>query len=160
MDNRKARVRNTRKFGRGVFALKKIARGEVIAAFDGPILDDEFEGWNEDLNNHAIQCAENIWRDSKGIARLINHSCEPNCGIKDYFKVVAMRDIQAGEQITWDYEMTEKNWWWKMKCRCGSGTCRKVIGNYSRMPAAIRIKYQGFISQWLLGKPYRPRRRR
>ncbi|MGZ3723981.1 MAG: SET domain-containing protein [Bdellovibrionales bacterium] len=160
MDNRKVKIRNTRQFGRGVFAERKIKKGEVIAAFDGPFLDDDFEGWTEDLMNHAIQYAKAAWRDSTGIARLINHSCEPNCGIKNYFQVVAMRDILPGEHITWDYEMTEKNSWWKMKCRCGNASCRKIIGNYSRMPLAVRNKYRGFISEWLLGKPFRARRPR
>ena len=154
MDNRKAEVGSTRKYGQGVFAKSKIKEGEVVAAFDGPFLDNDFDGWTEDLSNHAIQYAKDSWRDSKGIARLINHSCEPNCGIKNYFEVVAMRDILPGEHITWDYEMTEKSRWWKMKCHCGNKSCRKLIGNYSRMPVAIRKKYQGFISEWLTGKQF------
>ena len=91
-----------------------------------------------------------LWRDSRGIARFVNHSCDPNCGIKRRFDIVAMRPIAAGEQITWDYEMTEKSWWMKMKCCCGLPICRKRIGSYSRMPKHIRLKYKGYISRWLL----------
>ncbi len=61
-----------------------------------------------------------------------------------------MRDINSGEQITWDYEMTEKNEHWKMKCKCGNKSCRGVIGNYKNMPLAIRKKYAGYISDWLI----------
>ena len=150
MDNSKAKVRRTKKYGRSVFAVRPIRKGELIASFDGEIYDDDFDEWTDDLLNHAIQFGKAIWRDSKGMARYINHSCEPNCGIKKLFSIVAMRPIEAGEQITWDYEMTEKNPWWKMKCRCGSPVCRKVIGNYTRMPKAVRLKYKGFISEWLL----------
>ena len=152
MDNPKALVRNTKKYGKAVFAREDIKKGEVIACFDGKRFDNDFEDWTDDLYNHAIQYGKTDWRDSKGIARLINHSCEPNCGITKYFRVVAMRAIAEGEQITWDYEMTEKNKYWKMKCRCGSKICRKVIGNYSRMPKSVRKKYEGFISEWLLKK--------
>ena len=155
MDNPKVTVRRTKKFGRGVFATKKIKKGEVIAIFDGEFLDDDFDDWSEDILNHAIQFAKSGFRDSKGIARYVNHSCEPNCGIKDYFKIVAMRHILPGEHVTWDYEMTERSSWWKMKCACGSVICRKIIGNYTNMPRAIRKKYAGFISPWLLGKPLR-----
>ncbi len=152
MDNQKVSVHRTKKFGRGVFADKKIRKGEIIAAFDGPIYDDSVEVWTKDMYNHAIQFGTAIWRDSKGIARLINHSCEPNCGIKKLFNVVAMRDINPGEQITWDYEMTEKNKDWKMKCKCGNLNCRGIIGNYKNMPLAIRQKYSGYISTWLTNK--------
>ena len=159
MDNPKAGVRRTKTCGRGVFAVADIRAGEVIAAFDGPVYDDSFDAWTADLLGHTIQFDTAKWRDSLGIARLINHSCDPNCGIKRRFEVVAMRDIAKGEQITWDYEMTERSWWWRMKCRCGSPECRKVIGSYSRMPARVRRRYKGFISSWLLRGARRRRRR-
>ncbi|NJL25190.1 MAG: SET domain-containing protein [Calothrix sp. SM1_5_4] len=152
MDNAKVKVRRTRKFGRGVFALKKIRRGETIASFDGDIFDDDFAEWTEDLLNHAIQIGKALWRDSEGIARLVNHSCEPNCGIKRRVDIVAMRDIEAGEQITFDYEMTEKSDWWRMRCRCGAPSCRKWIGSYRNLPRRQRLKYKGFISSWLLSR--------
>jgi SET domain-containing protein len=145
-------VRQTKRFGLGVFALKKIRRGEVVAKFDGPFYDNKFDGWNRDLLTHTIQCGPALWRDSLGPARYMNHSCDPNCGIQRRFEVVAMRTIEAGEQITWDYEMTEKSWWYRLKCRCGARECRKVIGSYSLMPKKTRQKYAGFISSWLTRK--------
>lgn len=157
MDNSKVSVRRTKKFGRAVFANRKIRKGEIIAAFDGPVIDGNYEHWTDDLYNHAIQIGKDTWRDSNGIARFINHSCEPNCGIKNLIEVVAMRDIEKGEQITWDYEMTEKNPDWKMRCRCGEPNCRKIIGNFSRMPRNVRKKYEGYISEWLKPIPKRNR---
>lgn len=152
MDNPKVSVRNTRKYGRGVYADRAIRKGEIIAAFDGPILDDDFEPWTADLLSHAIQIGPRKWRDSKGIARLVNHSCDPNCGIRGLNRIVAMRPIAAGEQITWDYEMTEKSDWWRMKCRCGSNICRGRIGHYKNLPPATRRKYRGYISKWITGR--------
>lgn len=150
-DSPKVRVRKTKKFGRAVFAIKHIRKGEVVAVFDGPILDEEFDDWTDELLIYPIQFAKEKWRDSIGIARWINHSCDPNCGIKQLFKIVAMRAIAPGEQVTWDYEMSEKSTWMKMKCLCGSPLCRKRIGNYKNMPLVTRKKYAGFISKWLLG---------
>ncbi len=151
-DNPKIFLRRTKKYGQGVYAREPIKKGEVVAVYDGPFYDNEFDGWTPDLLGHTIQCGKALWRDSKGVARYVNHSCDPNCGIKGRFKIKAMRDIAAGEQITWDYEMTEKSWWWRMRCRCGSSICRKVIGTYSNMPQSIRRKYKGFISTWLTQK--------
>jgi len=151
MDNPKVSVRTTKKYGKAVFADKDINKGEVIAMFDGKIYDIDFEGWNDRICDHVVQFEKGKWRISKGIGQRINHSCEPNCGIKDLFKVVAMRKIKAGEEITWDYEMTERNvTGWSMVCKCGTKSCRKKIGNYDNMPEATRKKYKGYISEWLL----------
>lgn len=148
-DNPKVSTKNTRHQGKGVFVKERITKGEVIAVFDGNIYDHK-SIWTDELRNHCIQFERKKWRDSTGIARLINHSCEPNCGIKDSFSVVAMRDIEKGEEITWGYEMTEDNLYWRMDCSCGSLSCRKVIGAYKNMPLATRRKYKGYISKWLL----------
>nr|XP_025885096.1 histone-lysine N-methyltransferase ATXR7 isoform X3 [Solanum lycopersicum] len=64
-----------------------------------------------------------------GIARFVNHSCEPNCytkvisveGQKKIF-IYAKRHIAAGEEITYNYKFPfeEK----KIPCNCGSKRCR------------------------------------
>ena len=148
-DNKKVELRKAGNRGKGIFAKKLIKKGETIASFDGQIYEYEHR-WNDYLRNHTIQFEKRRWRDSKGIAVFINHSCEPNCGVKNLFDIVAMRDIKKDEELTWDYEMTEANPIWKMKCRCKTPSCRGVIGNYKNMPLAIRKKYKGFISQWLI----------
>lgn len=150
MDSQKVVIRETQNRGRGVFSIKPIKKDEIIASFDGPVYDAD-SVWDERNLNHAIQFGENQWRDSLGIARVVNHSCEPNCGIKNKFDLVAMRDISINEELTWDYEMTENNHYgWQMQCQCGSAICRKSIGRYDNLPQAIREKYAGYISEWLL----------
>lgn len=149
MDNPKVIVRETKRFGKSLFANDLIKEGEIIALFDGPIFDYNYYGWTQELEDHCIQFGKRKWRDSIGFARYINHSCEPNCGVKDLFKIIAMRDIKGGEELTWDYEMTEDNEIWRMKCLCGSKKCRGEIGAYRNMPQEVREKYKGFISEWL-----------
>ena len=151
MDNPKAEVRKA-KHGKGVFAKLKIRKGELVASFDGRVL-----GWNAPWTyyqlTHAVQFAPRKWRLSKGSATKLNHSCEPNCGIKNLFDVVAMRDIKIGEELTWDYEMIEDNEsGWQMRCKCGTKSCRKLIGAYRNMPQSVRTKYKGYISEWLTRK--------
>lgn len=51
-----------------------------------------------------------------------NHSCEPNLD-KDH---VALRDIEAGEELTVDYaQFSAKDW--QMQCSCNAHTCRKIV---------------------------------
>jgi SET domain-containing protein len=149
MDNRKVEVRMSTLGGRGVFATESIEPGEIIAEFDGEIYPFTHPGWTEDLLNHTIQFERYRFRDAKGLARFLNHSCDPNCGIKELFKLVVMRRIEPGEEVTFDYEMTEDSDWWRMPCQCGAPNCRKLIGAHRNMPAEIRARYGGYISEWL-----------
>ena len=154
IDNPKTELKETDK-GKGLFAKERISAGEFISEFDGEVyIGDEEEGWNEDIINHAIQFEPNKWKDSNSLARCANHSCDANCGIKELFKLIAMRDILPGEEITWDYEMTEdleeKDWY--LDCKCNSINCRRKIGTYRNLPKERREKYKGFISEWLIKK--------
>lgn len=154
MDNSKVEVRETHAIGKGLFALKNIKKNEVIADWtDGPIYKAKscMSLPTEELADHAIQFDENYWIDTEGIGRYSNHSCEPNCGIKGKFQLVAMRDIKKGEWLTWDYDMTEDSDW-IMQCKCGISSCREVIGAFRDMPKKVREKYKGYISDWLVKK--------
>ena len=151
MDNPKVLIEQN-KFGKCLIATSNIAKDEVIAEFDG---SEYFVEKATDLPpavaNHVIQFEEHAWRDSNGLARYINHSCEPNCGMRGLFTIVAMRDIAAGEELLWDYDMSEDSDW-RMECRCGTPSCRKVIGSFGQLPTEIRQKYRGYISDWLVEK--------
>ncbi|XP_074379948.1 histone-lysine N-methyltransferase ATXR7 isoform X1 [Apium graveolens] len=67
-----------------------------------------------------------------GIARFINHSCEPNCytkvisveGQKKIF-IYAKRHILAGEELTYDYKFPVEEI--KIPCNCGSNRCRRSL---------------------------------
>ena len=47
----------------------------------------------KEIADHSIQFEEHKWIDTKGIGRYLNHSCEPNCGVKDKFRFVAIMHI-------------------------------------------------------------------
>ncbi|MCX6803603.1 MAG: NUDIX domain-containing protein [Candidatus Diapherotrites archaeon] len=85
-NNPKAIVGKSEKFGRGLFAIADIAKGETIAEFDGKIYTAKLASLLPNnpplfVRDHAIQFSETKWRYSKyGV--LFNHSCNPNCGIK------------------------------------------------------------------------------
>jgi len=78
-------------------------------------------------------------------ARLINHSCEGNCEpeiIRGRIWIIALRDIPAGEEITYDYGFDFSEWQ-KHPCRCGSRKCVGYIvirGQRWRVRKALRTK--------------------
>ena len=149
-DSRSAEVRHHPKYGKGVFCKHPITAGEHIAAFNGRVhrgyFDDDLP---QHLINHGLQFGPDLVRDSLGYARSMNHSCSPNAGVKDLFRLVAMRDIAPDEEIVWDYEMAE-NADWSMLCTCGESSCRRVIAAYRFLPQEFRNRYEGYISQYLL----------
>lgn len=68
-------------------------------------------------------------RVRRNVARLINHSCTPNCraeAIRGRIWIVARRDISAGEELTYDYGFSFKEWRLH-PCRCGAPRCAGFI---------------------------------
>jgi hypothetical protein len=157
-DSPKAGLILTVNQGLALIAMKAIFPGEKLLAFNGPL--QEWGGTTLNLPNtppaflrdHCIQVGEGISRDSGGLARFANHSCDPNCGITDSIWITAMKEIAPGTELNWDYAMSEDNDW-KMECSCGSPLCRKVVGGYRFLPPERRQAYEGYISEWLLESP-------
>jgi SET domain-containing protein len=68
-------------------------------------------------------------RRRSNLARLINHSCTPNCRSeikRGRVWIVARRDIAASEELTFDYGFTFKEWQ-RHACRCGAPRCAGFI---------------------------------
>jgi len=73
----------------------------------------------------------------------MNHSCDPNSAVKGDNKLIAIRDIEKGEEITYDYSATVGTniTSWTMKCKCGSVNCRGTLGNVTTVPKEQLEKY-------------------
>jgi len=156
--------KKTQKYGMGVFAKNIIKKGELVSVIGGHILTIENE--NDLMNNDYVsdkwvEISENfsIGPIKKSeIPKMkhvyINHSCNPNCGFKGQIFIIAMRDIQIGEEITFDYSMiiasnTKSKSYFKMKCLCGSKNCRGIIDEEGWKIPELQKKYKGYF-QWYL----------
>lgn len=63
----------------------------------------------------------------------------------------AMRDIAAGEELTFDYATGDDDDW-EMECRCGAATCRgRATGQDWRLPE-LQERYDGWFSPYLARK--------
>lgn len=131
--------------GMGVFASKPFARGEFILSAKGRILDDaDFEdGSYEDC--HCLQIGEHTYIGASGeIDDFVNHSCDPNAGYKitgEQADLVAIRDIQAGEEITFDYSTSMHNDANELDCACGAPHCRGRIRDFQYLPTELKARY-------------------
>ncbi len=80
-------------------------------------------------------------RNSRNIARLINHSCAPNCEtaiVRGRIWISALRGIAAGEELTYDYGFPYSEWR-NHPCRCGASGCVGFIVNKAQRWRVRRI---------------------
>ena len=141
---RRIAVRNSPIHGRGVFALKLIPKGTRIIEYKGMLITDkEADRRYSRIQAHSphtmlFSVDDGLVIDAtrKGnSARWINHSCAPNCEIEEEHHRVfieSRRDISAGEELTYDYNLqigekhtkTAKR---EHACFCGSRRCRGTM---------------------------------
>lgn len=132
--------------GKSVFAAREFKKNDVITQFTGPILEKkrlprQYEGERDRFVQIGV---EEFMGPSGEIDDLINHSCEPNAGLKFGESgplLVALEKIEVGEEITWDYSTTMYKNTWRMICGCRKPSCRKVIGDFTLLPASLQRRY-------------------
>ena len=78
-----------------------------------------------------------------------NHSCAPNIGVQGQIVFVAMRDIEAGEELTHDWAMTDDDDY-ELECRCGAAECRRIITGQDWRRAELQARYEGYMSWYLV----------
>lgn len=147
--------------GRGSFAVKKIKKGEIVFIKGGYILTRETM-LIERVGDNYWPLSDELFlapqKDSprdevRKIKLFINHSCNPNCGIRGEITGVAMRDIKIGEEITFDYAMLddEEDERYNFPCTCRSN-CREVITGKDWLRRDLQVKYKGYFAVYLQEK--------
>lgn len=134
----KLAIRDTRKYGNGVFALDNIPKGEIVYHLKGRRIDVNdmvraITAGKEHIDN-PLQIGKRTHLQLSKVSKSFNHSCDPNCGIRKNTELFAIRDIKRGEELTYDYSLTVAPTEWKMRCKCGSLICRKVISDILSIP--------------------------
>lgn len=139
----------------GVFAKEMVFEGELLCLWGGNIWEkDEFEQLPEKNRSHGLQVYENLFQtygpeETAEAADYVNHSCNPNAGLQGPITLVAMRDIFPGEEICFDYAMSDGSPYDEFSCKCRSANCRgKVTGNDWMLPR-LQEKYNHYFSPYL-----------
>lgn len=128
-------------FGLGVFANRKIQKGEIILVFGGNIIDFQETKRRGIWECMPIQIGPNQYIDTTPPGVFVNHSCDPNAGIHHDTNLVSLRIIDKGEQITFDYSTTMEEKSFTMECLCKSPQCRKIVADFSTLPRAVQKRY-------------------
>jgi hypothetical protein len=90
--------------------------------------------------------------DFQSSVRFLNHSCDPSTYISfEDLTVRALRDLEAGEEVNFNYNTTEYDMANPFECHCDSVNCLGYIGGYRHLSLGERIKLDPHIAPHLRG---------
>ncbi len=131
----------------GLYANRDIKKGTRIIEYKGKIITSNQSETNPKYDNGKAIYLFNIDKnfDLDGdfkfnTARLINHSCDPNCevyGEGQKIWIFAMKDIKKDEELSYDYGFSFDKDFKQYPCRCKSKNC---VGYIVREGSRWRIK--------------------
>ena len=134
-------VRSSAIHAAGVYALEPISKGSQVVEYTG-------DRMHKDLSDEAYEHRDitylfgvgdrNDVIDGYGTAMFVNHSCDPNCETEEdedgRVWIIALRDIEPGEELTYDYCLYDGDG--DAPCYCGSKKCRGTM--YAKPPRKKR----------------------
>lgn len=128
--------------GRGLAVHENCVAGDFVVEYVGvavrrQYLDDLFRRYKNERMLYIMALDNDVYIDARhrgGIARYINHSCEPNCAVHRWKVrgisracIFATREILEGEELSFDYQWEYKRGRALTKCYCGAEKCRGTI---------------------------------
>lgn len=122
-------------FGRALLASQDIARGSVVLSLRNcEVLHAP--------TKYSVYTGGDRHVDHPVLARL-NHSCSPNIFVDTtVHEVVAMRDVAAGEILSFFYPATEWAISHPFVCECGSDPCIGLVAGAAFAPEHVLDHYQ------------------
>ena len=123
-------VRQSKIHAYGCYTTRRIRKGALVVEYVGENLTNEQA---DDLYDHfpntylfGLDGGKRIV-DGYGVAAFVNHSCDPNCETDQIGRkmwIIAMRDIEPGEELTYDYNLYDSDCEDDAPCCCGTRLCR------------------------------------
>ena len=141
------------KGGCGVFAREPIKKGELICLWGGRIVaSNELNPKMQYFTQRILQIEEGLYLEAPlplEPTDCFNHSCEPNVGFTGQIGLVAMRNIEAGEELNFDYAMCDGSNYDEFDCYCGSANCRGRVKGTDWSLRELWEKYDGYYMPYL-----------
>ena len=132
--------------GLGLVAARAYKPGETIIKISGRRVDADvlWERGGTFADNCFRFGPETYLDPGDGFGRYLNHSCEPNAGIRkrnNQLLLVAAAPIAAGKEVVIDYAtILGDDDIWTMRCNCGAPSCRRTIKRFGSLPPLRRAE--------------------
>jgi len=137
-------IRRSKIHSEGCYATAPIQKGAVVVEYTGPRITikqaDAFYDDHPHTYLFGLTDGKHVI-DGEGAAAFINHSCNPNCEadeIKGRVWIIATRDIEPGEELTYDYNLYDGDLDDPSPCFCAAPNCRGSM--YSEEELVRRAK--------------------
>jgi hypothetical protein len=141
------------KGGCGIFAVEPLNKGDLILLWGGRVVrGDQIDPDMPNRTVRTVQIDDNLFLltpEPLEPSDCMNHSCRPNAGFSGQIGLIAMREIQAGEEVCIDYAMCDSEPYDEFDCGCGAPDCRgRVTGDDWKDPE-LQARYDGYFSAYL-----------
>lgn len=136
-------IRSSAIHAAGCYTTAPIKKGTRVVEYTGPRISKEEadEKYQNSPTTYLFGLGDgSIVIDGFGTAMFINHSCDPNCEsdeIRERVWIMAIRDIAAGEELTYDYCLYDGDDE-EAPCNCGAANCRRTM--YSKEEVKKRAR--------------------
>jgi hypothetical protein len=141
------------KGGYGVFAQQTVQAGELLVVWGGDIVTGaDLDDLSPVARRHSIQVEENLFlvpHELPEVGDFINHSCSPNAGLSGQLALVALRQVSKGEEICYDYAMSDGSDYDEFTCSCGTPACRLKVTGHDWALEELQTRYAGCFSPYL-----------
>lgn len=139
--------------GKGVFTQEFIPKGTLVWRLDygAPRYSQaEYEQLPEEIKKDVYQ-EDDVYVRASGYGESWNHSCDANTWWTADNELSARRDIQTGEEITYDYATADVNprIVYEWDCRCGSDKCRHRLSWDDILKPKLYAEYKGHLPTWV-----------
>lgn len=124
-------IRSSSMHGVGVYTTARIAKDTPVLEYTGErIPAKKTFGMYDDVTYLFGMDGGKTVIDGFGMAAFVNHSCDPNCEtdqIAGRIWIIAQRDIEAGEELCYDYNIYDCEPGEQVPCHCGAANCRGTM---------------------------------
>jgi len=126
-------IRSSAIHAAGCITLDPVRRGQRILEYDGPRLAKSMADirYAERIVTYLFGIGDgDMVIDGFGTGMFLNHSCDPNCESEnrgDRIFVIATRDIAAGEELVYEYNLYDSDLEDTCDCYCGAPQCRGTM---------------------------------